>query len=57
MISDEETTKMKVVDLEKLWNFVVDNFLIWIQLELQTSNLHSIPYNMLGKKMEYRHKW
>jgi hypothetical protein len=27
--SDEETAKIKFVDLEKLWNFVVDNFLIW----------------------------
>ena len=32
MISDGETTKIKVVDLEKLWNFVVDNFLIWNHL-------------------------
>ena len=28
MTSDGETTKMKVVDPKKLWNFVVDNFLI-----------------------------
>ena len=26
MTSFEKTVKMKVVDLEKLWNFVVDNF-------------------------------
>ena len=32
MTSDEETIKIKVVDLEKLWNFVVDNFLIWNHL-------------------------
>jgi hypothetical protein len=24
---------MEVVDLKKLWNFVVDKFLIWIRLE------------------------
>jgi hypothetical protein len=30
MTSDGETTNMKVVDLEKLWNFVVDNFLVEI---------------------------
>jgi hypothetical protein len=29
MISNGETTKTKVVDLEKFYNFVVDNFLIW----------------------------
>ena len=28
-LSDEEMTKIKVIDLEKLYNFVVDNFLIW----------------------------
>ena len=42
MISDGETIKMKVVDLEKLWNFVDDNFLIWNHLEPQISNLHSV---------------
>ena len=41
-IFDGETTKMKVVDLEKLWNFVVDTFLIWICLGSQTSNLDSV---------------
>ena len=29
MLSDEEIIKIKVVDLEKLHNFIVDNFLIW----------------------------
>jgi hypothetical protein len=28
MISDGKPTKIKVVGLEKLWNFVVDNILI-----------------------------
>jgi hypothetical protein len=29
MILDGETTKTKVVDLEKLFNFIADNFFIW----------------------------
>jgi hypothetical protein len=29
MSSNGEMTKKKVVDLEKLCNFVVDNFFIW----------------------------
>jgi len=37
-----ETVIMKVVDLEKLWNSVADNYFIWIRLGLQTSNLHSV---------------
>jgi hypothetical protein len=35
--SDGETAKIKVVDLEKLWNFVVDNFLIWNILSTKTT--------------------
>ena len=42
MTSNGETTKIKIVDLEKLWNFVVDNFLIWIRLGPQTNNIHSV---------------
>jgi len=29
MTSFEKTVKMKVVDLEKLQNFIVDKFFIW----------------------------
>jgi hypothetical protein len=42
MTSDGETTKMKVVDLEKLRNFAVDNFFIWNRLGRQTINLCSV---------------
>jgi hypothetical protein len=42
MTSDGETTKMKVVDLEKLWNFAVHNFFIWNRLGRQTINLCSV---------------
>ena len=30
--SDKKTYNIKVVDLEKLWNFVVQKFFIWIHL-------------------------
>ena len=40
-VKDGETTKMKVIELEKLWNFVVDNFLIWIHLGPQINNIHA----------------
>jgi hypothetical protein len=29
---NEEITNIKFVDLEKLWNFVAENFFIWIRL-------------------------
>jgi hypothetical protein len=48
---------MKIVDLEKLWNFVIDNVLIWIRLGPQTINVHMIWYNIWGTEMEYRHEW
>ena len=35
--SDGETSKTKVVDLEKLCNFVVENFLIWDHLLLENA--------------------
>ena len=42
MTSDGETTNTKVVDLEKIWNFVVDNFSIWIRLVPQIINICSV---------------
>jgi len=35
MTSDRVMTKIKVVNLLELYNFVVDNFFIWIHLESQ----------------------
>jgi hypothetical protein len=34
-LSNEEMTKIKFIDLKKLYNFVVENFFIWINLLLQ----------------------
>jgi hypothetical protein len=31
----EKTTNMKVVGIEELWNFVVDNVLVWNYLVMQ----------------------
>jgi hypothetical protein len=39
---DGESTRMKVVDLEKWYNFIVDNFFIWIRLGPQIINLNSV---------------
>ena len=36
MTSDGLTVKMRVVDHNKLWNFVVDNFLFEIILSMKT---------------------
>ena len=33
--ADEETIKPNVVDLEKLYNFVVENFFIWNHLSIK----------------------
>jgi hypothetical protein len=42
MTANGKTPNMKVVDLRKLWNFVVDKFLIWIRLVPQKTDLHSV---------------
>ena len=42
MTSDGDTTNIKVVDLEKLQNFVVDNFSIRIRLGPQIINICSV---------------
>ena len=36
-LSNKKIIKIKVVDLDKLYNFLVKNFLIWIRLGLQNS--------------------
>jgi hypothetical protein len=33
--SKEKTTNMKVVGIKELWNFVVDNVLVWNHLVMQ----------------------
>ena len=33
---------MKIIDLKKLWNFVIDNLLIWNRLEAHIINLYVI---------------
>jgi hypothetical protein len=55
--SDEKSVKIKVVELQKLFNFVVNNFCIWIRLRSQTSNLHSFGCNMWTKnyKLDTNH--
>ena len=46
MISDGKTHNIKVVDLEKLWNFVVQNFLIWNNLRPQIVILIQAKYRI-----------
>jgi hypothetical protein len=52
----EKQPKTKVVDLEMLYNFVVDQFFIWIHLDSQTLILNSVEHNMRRKNIYYRHK-
>jgi hypothetical protein len=40
--SNGKNFKIKVVELEKLFNFVVDNFFVWIYLRPQIVNLRSV---------------
>jgi hypothetical protein len=53
---DGKNTKIKVVEIQKLWSFVVDNFFVWIPLQLQIGNLFSDCSNMWETKPQYRHE-
>jgi hypothetical protein len=44
----KKCVKMKVVELQKLFNFVVGNLFILIRLRSQTSNVHSGSCNIVG---------
>ena len=48
---DGETTKIKVVDLKKLYKFIVNDFLIWVCIETQTLILNSVVRNMNRKNI------
>ena len=54
MTSDGETTKTKVVDPEKLYNFAVDDIFIWICLDFQTLILKLVEHNMRRNNTWYR---
>jgi hypothetical protein len=50
-----EKQQKKVVDLKKLFNFIVDNF--FILLVSQTLISSSVQHNMSRKNIWYRYKW
>lgn len=49
--SSEKNTKIKVVELQKLLNFVVDNFFVQICLQHQTTNLYSVVLIRVQQKV------
>jgi hypothetical protein len=53
----KKSVKMKVVELQKLFNFIVDNFFILIRLWSQTSNLHSVGCNIWTKNYKVDTKY
>jgi hypothetical protein len=57
MTSNGKTPNMKVVDLRKLRNFVVDKFFIWIRLVPLKTDLHSMLYSMSRTKTAYECIW
>jgi hypothetical protein len=51
---DGKIAKIKVVELQKLWNFLVGNFFIWIHLQQKIVNLYSDFFNMWAIKLQYK---
>jgi len=56
MTSNGETANTKVVDLEKLCNFVVFNFFIWIHLGPQILILIPADYKITPTNIRVKHK-
>jgi hypothetical protein len=57
---DEQMTKIKVIDLEKLYNSVVEHFLIWINFasEKYVWILKNLKFEIFKRsRMEKRPKW
>ena len=58
--SDEQMTKINFIDLDKLWNFVVGNILIWNHLVMQKRrlNLKILKFEFFKRlRMEKLPKW
>jgi hypothetical protein len=56
MNSDGEMTKIKVVDLKKLQNFIVDNFFICTHLRSQRFISKSDEHKMGRTKISFGHQ-
>ena len=58
-LSDEKMTKIKVIDLDKLYNFVVDDFLSWNHLVFENIvwRCHSLKFKFKLFKQSHIEKW
>jgi hypothetical protein len=59
-MSDEQMIKIKVVDLERLYNFIVEHFLTWINFasEKYVRILKNLKFEFFKRpRMERRPKW
>ena len=56
MTSDEKTPNIKIVDLEKLQNFVVHNFFIWNHLGPQIYIFIQTIYRIIQSSNAIEHK-
>jgi hypothetical protein len=65
-LSDEEMTKIKVIDIDELYNFVVDDFFSWNHLVFENVvwSYHNLIFkfkilkqsNIVTKKKRFRHR-
>jgi hypothetical protein len=56
-ILDGKSIKIKVVELQMLFNSVVDNIFVRINLLPQIVNLHSVNYNICAIKQLSKHDY
>ena len=58
-LSDEEMTKIKVIDFDELYNFVVDDFFIWNHLVFKNVvwSCHNLKFKFKLLKQSNIAKW
>ncbi len=58
-LSDEEMTKIKVIDIHELYNFLVDDFFSWNHLVFKNFvwNSHNLKFKFKLLKQSHIAKW
>ena len=58
-LSDEEMIKIKVIDIDELYNFVVDDFFSWNHLVFENIvwSCHNLKFKFKLLKQSHIEKW
>ena len=58
-LPNEEITKIKVIDIDELYNFVIDDFLSWNHLVFENVvwSCHNLKFKFKMSKQNHIEKW